>query len=62
MLVLEDNLSEGYLSRFQISLSTLYKFNYDKKVRRVEIFVITSLLYEIIFERKSFKKLIDNEV
>ncbi len=62
MPVLKDNPSENYPSRFQIPPSTLYRCDHDEKVRRAEIFAMTSLLYEIISERKPFEGLTDNEV
>ncbi|KAI4147218.1 MAG: hypothetical protein LQ340_005656 [Diploschistes diacapsis] len=62
MPVSEDKLCKGYPARFQIPPSTLHGFDHEEKVRRMEMFAMASLLYEIMSGRKPFEGLTDKEV
>lgn len=62
MSTLINDFCENYFVRFQISSNILHEFNHEKKIEKIEIFAIINLFYEIIFEKKSFEKLIDNEM
>lgn len=60
--VLAENLSKTYPARFQIPPSTLQGLDHEEKIRRIEMFAMASLLYEIMSGRKPFEELTDNEV
>ena len=51
-----------YPARFQIPLETLWGLDEAEKVRRVEMFAMASLLYEIFSGTKPFEDLTDEEV
>ena len=61
-LMLESDSVKVYPTRFQIPSDTLHGLDHHEKVTRIEMFVMTSLFYEIVSEKKSFKGLTDDEV
>jgi hypothetical protein len=61
-LALPSSDAEVFPSRFQIPPSTIHGLDRNQKVRRVEMFAMASLLYEIMSGKEPFEELADDEV
>lgn len=58
----EDGLTDGYPTRFQIPPTFIDGVDNGEKVRRAEKFAMASLLYEIMTGRMPLEEVPDNEV
>lgn len=55
-------MDKAYPAHFQILASCLHELDHSQRVRRIEMFVMASLLYEIMSGTQPFEKLTDEEV
>jgi hypothetical protein len=58
----ENNHNRVYLIRCRILPATIEDFDEGERVKRVELFALENIVYEIWFNRKPFEELSDVEV